>query len=1130
MAPEREPPSPSPSTALLPFLGTRSRRGSLASINSRRDVDKDVLAQALDQIHGSASRSETLTSFHDFDGGGRGGAKEMVSNGMSGLYNRLRQSVGVSTPGKRPNSRESKDSIETQSVQSINSTSRNVPALTLKKPSADAASVSTASVAASPVLTSFAGTGPVSELKQHALNDKQQSAESRSSLEQDEEISVKDHASFQEEGERKRSTLSQDDVDRARIALMEDDRSETATQALARVLSHHEIPLNERSTSKPQQRKVQVGEERSSLASDRSFPETSARSQSVPQTTPETRESRSPSTHKPKPSESVKSPPGSQRPSLVNIGVSRLPGFEPSRASSTTEGGEMSSSSTTQNMQKKPALEPSPNINSGLQRARADSKPPPSSPGTLKSAHVPTHLKRRVLSKEFWMRDENAKDCFYCGHTFSTFRRKHHCRTCGQIFDAKCTTLVPGRPFGQPGTIRLCKPCEAMIYGSDDDSTVFSDDGDDSMRSPQAIRDEVGGSEHPGRFDGSGFSRPGAGDISTPSMGIPASRRNREAKRRSAVIEFDAAPTLARPSSSHSLISLSRRPRSSSHRRHGSRFQNSRGPPRSSMDERGPFQQDLARDPARKTSLPAFHNDNIIDPDLAPFLSDDESDEEDQPNILSALDQTSSPGERERLGFGSLFASAMKRSRTKHGDKGTIASSVRGVKEDDALSLSTRHLPKLSRKRHPSMSSVNLGRPSPRRSKSNVLLKTVESEPFDHEPSTPLPQDAPGSKVIRSSSMHGAEAPPVELNHASLDHVRRLLLQMLRDNQIDGASAWQKALVPILLQCTDDIKLDVDRGDDMDIRHYVKLKKVPGGRPGDTSYVSGVVFSKNVALKSMARSIRNPRVAIVTFAIEYARHQTHFMSLEPVIAQEREYLHNLVGRIAALKPQVLLVQRNVSGLALKLLEQAGITVACNIKESVLAAVARVTQTPMIKSVDKLAIDASALGGCASFEVKTYMHQGARKTYIFLSGCEPDLGCTIVLRGADTKHLRNIKRITEFLCYVVYNLKLETTLLRDEFVAIPSSTRDQLIAHEGINRHRDTPQALVPHLIKAQSDRETPSKYEELEEECRSRILSASPFVVFMQPYLLTQLREQERKLSTYKQLRDQYAAADDEGN
>ena len=39
-----------------------------------------------------------------------------------------------------------------------------------------------------------------------------------------------------------------------------------------------------------------------------------------------------------------------------------------------------------------------------------------------------SQIKSRVLSKEYWMRDENAKDCFYCGDPFSTFRRKHHCR------------------------------------------------------------------------------------------------------------------------------------------------------------------------------------------------------------------------------------------------------------------------------------------------------------------------------------------------------------------------------------------------------------------------------------------------------------------------------------------------------------------------------------------------------------------------------------------------------------------------------------------------------------------------------------------------------------------------------
>lgn len=40
---------------------------------------------------------------------------------------------------------------------------------------------------------------------------------------------------------------------------------------------------------------------------------------------------------------------------------------------------------------------------------------------------VLSQIKSKVLSKEYWMRDENAKDCFYCGDLFSTFRRKHHC-------------------------------------------------------------------------------------------------------------------------------------------------------------------------------------------------------------------------------------------------------------------------------------------------------------------------------------------------------------------------------------------------------------------------------------------------------------------------------------------------------------------------------------------------------------------------------------------------------------------------------------------------------------------------------------------------------------------------------
>lgn len=46
-----------------------------------------------------------------------------------------------------------------------------------------------------------------------------------------------------------------------------------------------------------------------------------------------------------------------------------------------------------------------------------------------RTMNVFSQVKSKILNKEYWMRDENARDCFYCGDPFSTFRRKHHCST-----------------------------------------------------------------------------------------------------------------------------------------------------------------------------------------------------------------------------------------------------------------------------------------------------------------------------------------------------------------------------------------------------------------------------------------------------------------------------------------------------------------------------------------------------------------------------------------------------------------------------------------------------------------------------------------------------------------------------
>ena len=668
------------------------------------------------------------------------------------------------------------------------------------------------------------------------------------------------------------------------------------------------------------------------------------------------------------------------------------------------------------------------------------------------------------------------------------------------------------------------------------------------------------GSETPSKFHGN----------AVPTMAIPATRRmGDDSNRRLAILEIDGERRLPRPGSSRSLksMSLGTRQFNPSHKRHQSRTLLHRGFKTVSEDS-APFHHDRDNDLAKKR-LPAFHSDNIIDPDLEQFLSDDGSSGEEQISIMSALnaDGSGRSVEHDRHAL-SGFVGTNKKSRSRLGDK-AVSYLNRDVDDTSSrLANISRH----AKRRNLSISSNIHLRSSPRTHRFSTASPAMSShlqESFSNSTLNQLNSPGSGLRIMRSSSMKGVAAPAVELNNASIQHVRKLLRQLLQDAAITNVGSWEKALMPILLQATDDVTPDVQNGDDIDIRHYVKLKKIPGGRPGDTSYVSGLVFTKNLALKSMPRNISQPNILILTFPLEYARHQQHFMSLEPVIRQEKEFLQNLVHRIAALRPQLLLVQRNISGLALEFLEQANIATAYNVKASVLEAISRCSQSRIISSIDKLAIKSSQASKCASFSLKTYVYGGRKKTYMYLSGCPKELGCTIVLRGGDNATLAKLKRITEFMVYVVYNLKLETCLMRDEFALIPSYTgagsispdkvltrkqdcqvqRTQNQAAEvfdGDNSNLLRPKASLrvytnevpreelagPHRfdpenkaeideIQLPEDIPMPTFYSDMVEKHKTKILSASPFVKFMQPHLLMRAREQERRLLYLKHLCDQ---------
>ena len=59
-----------------------------------------------------------------------------------------------------------------------------------------------------------------------------------------------------------------------------------------------------------------------------------------------------------------------------------------------------------------------------------------------------------------WVHDSEAANCFRCRTEFSTLKRRHHCRACGQIFCHACSSKqAPIPKYGIEKEVRVCDVC-----------------------------------------------------------------------------------------------------------------------------------------------------------------------------------------------------------------------------------------------------------------------------------------------------------------------------------------------------------------------------------------------------------------------------------------------------------------------------------------------------------------------------------------------------------------------------------------------------------------------------------------------------------------------------------------------
>ncbi|KAG0355772.1 1-phosphatidylinositol-3-phosphate 5-kinase, partial [Gamsiella multidivaricata] len=633
-----------------------------------------------------------------------------------------------------------------------------------------------------------------------------------------------------------------------------------------------------------------------------------------------------------------------------------------------------------------------------------------------------TKLIRRVrgegVNRDYWMADENAKECFGCSASFFVFRRKHHCRICGHIFCSKCASkIIPGIKLGYEGYLRVCNYCLDVMQQYEEQENGLSEYTPDGFRK---------------------FLHAGS------NLFLARSRSNTA---------------------------------------NGDQIDGSTVP----------FGRSLALEDAM--------HDSILDPEIAPFMGEEDDDDRDD------LWPSNSPN---TIGFVTLNDPYNDGNSDDDDDDSTISDFIPREKFIVRTTRAEEIRDMFSKDRSPMSRRISVSGNRPNRNlslslKTRGLLRSDGSEsarsPMDIRPASPFLSS--NSQALLHTGRHSRAASmavsPTELNSASLQHMRRLLRQLLTRFEIDNGDGWEEVIMKLVLKVSTSIQILGG----MDVRQVVKVKKIPGGTAQDTLYINGVVCTKNLAHKQMSRALQNPRILILKFALEYQRVENHFISLEPIVNQEREYLQHLVARIVALSPHIIVVEKTVSRLALELLLKHNVAVAYNVKLEVAEAIAHSTGADIILSFDKL-VKEPRLGTCGSFEVKTFVHElipNKRKSYMFFQDCPGNLFCSLVLRGGSLETLNRIKKVVRLMVWVSYNLKLETSLMSDQFAMTSAVRESRLLEEEKVEISSDADisrlqESLVPY---------------------KQTILSASPFVKFNPPFLLKQMIEDAEKLKAIEQ-------------
>ncbi|RQM10751.1 hypothetical protein DD237_006983 [Peronospora effusa] len=663
------------------------------------------------------------------------------------------------------------------------------------------------------------------------------------------------------------------------------------------------------------------------------------------------------------------------------------------------------------------------------------------------------HGRERSRSfKHFWMSDRSSKACYECERLFTFFRRRHHCRSCGQIFCANCCARLP-QSFGvnkvDESIERLrkqlvCHSCHRQLreglqmkltganFEEDSQKSVNSPPVHTLLLMPQHLAEAIKRTTS----DASSFKQLDKSEL------LGKDEINDE-------IRVSEQPEKSRPPLLFSMFPKVQIVASAQHLAHQ------------------PHLHELTKEVKQTGHGTARRLRTFSDPQLL-------LERKDAQHASRKLKRSNSQADLVNPSNHRWSDAEFKRLVSESNAQARLA----GTFPPTSTTLTTR--PKtlsvsFDTARFGNAVQWNPFGPEKRVKTKDIgilamvgLSKDIRNELDDSE------------HVIR------IEAAVERMSKDSRDRIEERIFHLLDSSPAVShllmieQHRWMQIINLFAHRAALTVSCEPDEGDLLDIMQYVRVQCLDGGRVQDSFFIDGVLVHKSLARKGMRSDILNPRILLIASVLDYQRKKDVISSLEGVAGQEVEYMHIVTEKIMTFSPDIVMFEGHVHRVAEELLYKGNVAVVKNVRLIDLQRIARCTGASVLTSydhIDKMS-DAGVIGTCKRFYVllsdqepksakKIAFRSNADGLYeavegsgisrqrrkrtqrqnIVFEGGIMSKGCTLCLRGGTPDVFTDITNVLTAIIRCAYNMRLQRSMLASYGYIPPRRKQERSVAEE-----------------------------------------------------------------------------------